>query len=143
MLTIRDRSKVPNGLYTYTVAETQAEFAAHSFGLLVVKVRKHLSANNLPIPENLSDVVEQDWCSRRPEHCQDPDEAVVLRKKEDSDLFTQVIAAAAIPAADALATISKALGIHCSGCQKRHRIVREMRKRGLAETVRLLKETLA
>lgn len=141
MQKIRDRSKVPRELYDYTVPETQVSFKAHSFGLLVRKVADHYAANQITPPEKLSSVVETHWCSRYPYHCEDPD-AFVPKDKPSSDMLAQVIAAAAIPAADALAAISKAFGINCSGCKKRHSIIREMKKRGVAETVRLLKETL-
>lgn len=141
MLTIKDRSKVPRELYDYTVPETQTAFKAHGLGLLLHKIREHYTANKIPVPENLLYVVEADWCSRYPYHCEDPS-AVVQKEREDSDVLTKLIAAAAIPAADALATISKALGITCSRCQKRHRIIKEMQKRGFTETLKLLKETL-
>lgn len=142
MLKIKDRSKVPKELYDYTVPETQASFEAHGLGLLLVKVRKHYAANNLPVPQNLSEVVESDWCSRRPHHCGDPDTVVEKAEQEHGESFNSLVASLAIPAADALAKISSALGIECSKCKTRHRIIREMKKRGFTETVRLLKETL-
>lgn len=145
MLTIRDRSKVPKELYDYTAPETKIYSKAHAFGLLLVKVREGYTANKLPVPENLARVVEQDWCERHPYHCEDPDDlqrAVIEDQHETTDMFTRIIAAAAIPAADALAVVSKALGIDCATCQRRHRIIKQMRKLGFAETLRRIKETI-
>lgn len=138
---IKDKRKVPRELYDYTVPETQAYFKAHSFGLLVHKVREHYDANNISIPSDLSDVVESDYCTRYPHHCDDPDRYIPKEEQEQSDPFTQVLAAVAIPASEGLAAISKVLGIHCTGCQKRRRIIKEIRKAGISETIRRLKET--
>lgn len=145
VLTIKDRSKVPRELYDYTAPETQIYSKAHSIGLLIHKVREGYVANQLPIPENLARVVEQDWCDRNPHHCEDPDDlqrAIIEDKKESTDMFTRIVAAAAIPAADALAVVSKALGIDCATCQRRHKIIKEMRKLGFVETLRRIKDTL-
>lgn len=142
MLRIKDRSKVPRELYDYTVPETKASFKAHGIGLLLVSVRKHYAANNLPVPENLSVVVEEDWCSRYPYHCADPEVVIEKPEKEHGDAFNNFIASLAIPAADALAKVSAALGIDCARCKTRHRIIKEMKKRGFAQTVKMLKETL-
>lgn len=142
VLKIKDRSKVPKELYDYTVPETQATFTAHSIGLLLVKIEKHYRANNLASPETLSQIVEADWCSRREWHCEDTERVRPEKHKPEGDALNSLLASVAIPAADALATVSKALGIDCSKCQTRHRIIKEMKKRGFTETLRLLKETL-
>jgi hypothetical protein len=143
MLTIKDRSRVPKELYDYTVPETQVTYVAHGIGVLLAKVRNCYIANQIPVPENLAQIVEQDWCNRRPWHCGDPDVIVVkTESKDETTSLNNLVAAVAGTGADALAAISTALGIHCSKCQKRHKIIKEMKKRGFMATLRMLKETL-
>lgn len=142
MLRIKDRTIVPRGLYDYTVKETDARFESHGFGALVVKVRQHLEANNLALPEDLSSVIEEDWCKRRKDWCIDTDAPRPRNVSEQEwGSLKSLIAKVAISGADALAKISSALGIHCSACNARHKIIREMRKLGFAETLRRLKDT--
>jgi hypothetical protein len=142
MLKIKDRMMVPKGMYDYTVEQTGVRFESHGFGSLVVKVREHLAANDLPLPLNLGDVIEEDWCKRREEWCLD--DSIPRPKgvgKEEWSSLSELIAKVAIGGADALATISKALGIRCSGCSARHKIIREMRRLGFSETLKRLKQT--
>lgn len=142
MLKIRDRSKVPRELYDYTVPETQTHFEARSFGMCVAKVREGYIANKLPVPDKLPDLVESDWCSRYPHHCFDSEREIPAKQAEEAGSLEGFIASLAIPAADALSVIGKALGIDCTKCQRRHKIIKEMKKRGFGATLKLLKETL-
>jgi hypothetical protein len=142
MLRIKDRMMVPRGLYDYTVPQTGVRFESHGFGALMVKVREHMEANHIAVPDNLGDVIEEDWCKRREDYCQD---AEAPRPKGvgkiEWESLSGLIAKVAISGADALAAISKALGIDCANCQRRHKIIREMRRLGFSETLRRLKET--
>lgn len=143
MLKIRDRTIVPPGLYDYTVPETKTTFQAHGFGLLLVKVREHMEANNIAEPESLSRIIEEDWCKRREDFCEDTENPRPRGTASGEwNSLQQLIATATIGGADALAAISKALGIDCKRCQKRHKIIQEMRRLGFAETMKRLKETL-
>lgn len=143
MIRIKDRMMVPRGLYDYTVPETGIRFESHGFGALVVNVQKNYSDNSLPVPQNLNEVIEADWCQRRPEYCEDG-EAPRPRNttSEEWGSLKELLAKVAIGGADALAKISSALGIHCAKCQRRHKIISEMRRLGFSETVKRLKETL-
>jgi len=134
---IRDKSMVPRGNFTYTVKETGAQFSSHVFPTLVIKVRQHMLANNVAVPLNLAVLIEQDYCERMPEYCKDMDAAHI----DGETVLTGVVAALAIPAADALHAIGSALGINCQACNTRHRIIRQLKKLGLAETLRRLKGT--
>jgi hypothetical protein len=134
---------VPRDLYDYTVKETGVRFESHGFGNLLVKITEHMEANAIPVPENLAGIVEEDWCKRREDWCQDSE---APRRKDvtkgEWNSLKELISKVAIGGADALATISKALGIDCSTCNARHKIIREMRRLGFVETMRRLKETL-
>lgn len=134
---------VPKGLYDYTVEQTGVRFESHGFGNLLVKVIEHMEANSIQVPDDLARVVEEDWCKRREDWCKDD---TAPRPKDVSkgewNSLKELISKVAISGADALATISKALGIHCSACNARHKIIREMRRIGFNETMRRLKETL-
>jgi hypothetical protein len=142
MLRIKDRMMVPQGLYDYTVKETGERFESHGLGMLMVKVKEHMEANNLPIPKNLGLVIEEDWCSRRQDYCQDEDAPRPRNTSKDEwGSLSALISKVAIGGADALAKISSALGIHCVGCQRRHRIIKEMKRLGFTETLKRLKET--
>lgn len=143
MLRIKDRHIVPRGLYDYTVKETDTRFESHGFGSLVVKVKEHMEANNLPLPEDLGGVIEEDWCKRKEDWCEDTNarRPKSVDKMEWNSL-SELVASIAISGADALAKISGALGIKCTGCSNRHQIIRHMRKVGFAETLKRLKETL-
>lgn len=135
---ILDRRGVPRGNYDYLVVQTGHRFESHVFGQLVVNVQKHMDANGVPIPKDLALVVEEDFCTRRPEYCRDTEQPRV----NGEDAFTQVVAALAIPAADALHKIASVFGINCSACNQRHRVIRRIREVGVAETLRQLKGTL-
>ena len=63
-------SIVPSGGYTYTQEETGHKLMADSFTQLVTRVIAHRKANNLPIPFNIEDVVEEDLCAQRGELCE-------------------------------------------------------------------------
>ena len=64
-------SVVPSGGYTYTQEETLHTIRADSFTQLVSEVIGHRKANNLPIPFNIEDIVEDDLCRNRSELCTD------------------------------------------------------------------------
>lgn len=142
---ITDKSHVPPMLYNYTIKEIDIEYKAHTFGLLVVKVRNALIGNQITFDETtLADVIEADFCQRYPFLCangpvtaDDPPEMA----QAQGDAITRMAAAVGIPAADALAKLSKMMGINCAACNQRHRIIRKMRKLGIKETLRQLKET--
>lgn len=143
MQRIKDRMMVPRGLYDYTVPETGIRFESHGFGALVVKVRTNYTDNSLPVPQDLNEIIEADWCKRRPELCEDGEaRRPRFTTNEEWGSLKELIAKVAIGGADALSRISSALGINCAKCQRRHRIISEMRRLGFAETVRRLKETL-
>lgn len=143
---IKEKNHVPPELYNYVIPQNGALYKAHAFGLLVAKVRDGLIGNNIPFDENtLADVIEEDYCNRYPHLCADG-----ARDKEEppemaeakGDMLTRMAAAVGIPAADALAKLSKLMGISCETCNHRHRIIRRMGKIGVRETLRLLKETI-
>lgn len=136
---ITDRSVVPRGNYDYSVKETAQTFVSHVFPTLVVKVRQHMAANSVSVPANLADLIEDDFCKRKPEYCRDTEHVRI----NGEDAFTQVVAALAIPAADALHSIASALGINCSTCNKRRLIIKRIRQLGVAETLRQLKGTIS
>jgi len=142
MLRIKDRMMVPRDLYDYTVKETGVRFESHGFGNLLVKVREHMEANHLVVPLNISELVEEDWCSRREAWCEDANAPRPKSvSKEEWGSLSALVAKVAGSGADALKAISSALGVNCSGCNARHKIIKEMRKLGFAETMRRLKET--
>jgi hypothetical protein len=134
---ILDRRGVPRGNYDYTVVKTGHRLEAHVFGRLVVMVKNHMAANGVEVPKDLEAIIEDDFCTRRPEYCRDTDAPRV----NGEDAFTQVVAALAIPAADALATVSKLFGINCKACNQRHQVIRRLKQVGVAETLRQLKGT--
>lgn len=135
---ILDRRGVPRGNYDYTVAQTGHRLEGHVFGRLVVNVKAHMEANGVPVPADLASIIEEDFCTRRPEYCRDTDKPRI----NGEDAFTQVVAAMAIPAADALHKIASVFGINCSACNQRHRVIKRIREVGVMETLRQLKETV-
>lgn len=134
---ILDRRGVPRGNYDYLVTQTGHRIEAHVFGQLVVRVKQHMMANGVPIQKDLETVIEEDFCTRRPEYCRDTDAPRV----NGEDAFTQVVAALAIPAADALHSLAKAFGINCKACNQRHQVIRRIKQVGVAETLRKLRGT--
>jgi hypothetical protein len=64
-----ETSVVPPGGYSYTQEETGQTLGADSFHQLVARVVAHRKANNLPVPFNISDIVEGDICKHRKELC--------------------------------------------------------------------------
>ena len=139
MMTIKDRSKVPRDDFNYRVPESGRIFRANNIGLLVGSVKKHMLANNYTLPDNLFRVIEEDYCSRYPHYCWDADNPV--QPDNYNDILTKVAAAVAIPAADVLAVVGKALKVHCSACAKRHGIIQRIQEIGLHEAIRQVKET--
>jgi len=134
---IRDPSVVPRGNFYYVVPATGQRFESHVFQLLVARVRVHMKANQIVIPPNLSGIIEDDYCQHEPIYCNDPSAAIV----DGESAFTQIVAAMAIPAADALHLIGSMFGINCNSCNKRHRIIKEIKKVGVSETLKRLKGT--
>lgn len=132
-----NKRDVPRGNYDYFVGKTGQTFYSHVFDLLVVKVREHMAANGVDIPPDLAILIEEDYCHRHPEYCRDNS----ARRVEGEEALTQVAAALAIPAANALHVVGKALGINCEACNMRHRIIRRIKQLGVSETIRQLKGT--
>tara|TARA_X000001382_G_scaffold104671_1_gene79789 strand:+ start:3623 stop:4222 length:600 start_codon:yes stop_codon:yes gene_type:complete len=64
-------SIVPRGKYAYTQEETMHTVTSEHFMQLVSNVIAHRKANNLPIPFNIEEEVEAQFCERRPELCED------------------------------------------------------------------------
>lgn len=135
---IADRSVVPRGNYDFTVKETGQTFSSHVFHPLVTKVVQHMASNGVPVPKNISDLMEEDFCERKPEYCRDTEHVRI----NGEDGLTQVVAALAIPAAEALHKIGAVLGINCTACNQRRRIIKRIRELGVSETLRQLKGTL-
>lgn len=134
-----NRRDVPRGNYDYLVKETGHAFASHVFMQLVVQVRDHMAANAITPPNDLALIIEDDFCTRKPEYCRDTDAVRI----NGEDALTQVVAALAIPAADALHAVAGVLGIDCATCNRRRLIIKEIKKVGVAETLRRLKGTFS
>ena len=134
---IRDKRSVPRGNYTYTVPATGQKFESHVFPLLVARVKAHMKANQIVVPSNIFEIIEDDYCTREPVYCNDPTAVSV----DGESAFTQIVAALAIPAADALHTLGGLFGINCKACNHRHRIIKEIKKVGVSETLKRLKGT--
>ena len=66
MLTLLDPTTVPPGGFRYIQAETRTRLDAPSFPELLVKVRDHRLANNLPIPLEWKAHVSQWLCEQMP-----------------------------------------------------------------------------
>ena len=136
MIKIKDRTMVPRGLFNYTVPETNRRFSANTLGLVVSIVTRHMTANGITVPPDLATIIENDYCQRKPEYCHDE-----TNPKRRDDLLTRLAAHVAIPASDALARISGALGIKCAACQKRHEIIRRVEEIGFDEAVKQIRAT--
>lgn len=134
---ILNKRDVPRGNYDFYVAETSTRLDSHVFAQLVQKVEQHMDANGVPIPPNLESYIEENFCSRRPEYCREDAEP----HQSGEDMLTNIAASLAVPVADALAGLSKLFGINCKSCNHRHRIIRQIRRTGLTETLRQLKGT--
>lgn len=141
MIVIRDKHTVPRGNFTYTVPETGHRFSSNNFRILVGMARKHMSANAISIPDNLERIVEVDYCNRNLVFCMDTDNPEAGRP--GNELLTKITAAVGIPMANALATVTKALGLHCASCAQRHELVKRVNELGFEETVRQVKETFS
>lgn len=135
---IVNKRDVPRGNYTFTVVETGWTGESHVFNNLVVQVRNHMAANSITPPNDLSLVIEDDFCTRKPEYCMDTDEVRV----GGEDALTKVAAALMIPAADALHKIAGVFGINCTNCNWRYKIIKQLKKVGVTETLKRLKGTL-
>lgn len=140
---ISDRAKVPNGWYNYTQQPAGSLtkpvlLTAHTVGLLVLRVRELRLANRIELGANLAHEVEQDFCERRKELCEDGDGHPLVH----NSILDAVLAAVAIPAANGLAVLSKALGVQCAKCQLRHEIIKRVKELGFVETVRRIKATI-
>jgi len=71
LLKLRVRWVVPPGGWIFTVEETQTKIRAGNEGELVLKVKEHLEANDLPVPWDLAGIVEDQICQRvGPDHCE-------------------------------------------------------------------------
>lgn len=66
MLSLVDPTTVPPGGFRYLQAETKATLSAPSLPELLVKVRDHRLANNLPIPLEWKQEVEHRLCEEMP-----------------------------------------------------------------------------
>ena len=69
MKKIIETSVVPPNGYSYEQEETGVKLTADNFGQLVTRVADHRRANNLPVPFNISEIVEAQVCKQRPELC--------------------------------------------------------------------------
>lgn len=59
----------PGGYYYYTQQETGVKLRSNNFDQLVGLVVRHRKANNLPIPFNVRDEIEDKVCADKPELC--------------------------------------------------------------------------
>ena len=95
-------------------------------------------AHGIELGENLAFELEQDYCERHKELCEDTEGNPLVH----NSIIDAVLAAVAIPAANGLAVLSKALGVHCAKCQLRHEIIKRVKELGFVETVRRIKATI-
>ena len=73
MLTLKQKRRIPAGGFSYKQPETGITIQAYSWPALVQLVINHRKANNLPVPVNIEDLVEEGACKERPEQCHDKD----------------------------------------------------------------------
>lgn len=66
MLKLLNHSETPPGMFTYTVEQTRAKFRAFTLRELQEQVIRHYTGNNIPQPENLYAIIEDDVCKRLP-----------------------------------------------------------------------------
>lgn len=143
---ISDPSKVPNGWYTYTQEpagslKRPVSLQAHTVGLLYSQVRELRVANGIALEHDFPRPIEEDFCKRRPELCSENTGEQPIRHAAFRSVLTTVIAALAIPAADALTVIGKALGVHCASCQMRNQVIHKIEELGVVETIRRVMAT--
>lgn len=65
-----ETSVVPPNGYSYKQEETGITVSSDNFTQLVTRVVDHRKANNLPVPFNISEIVEESVCKERPELCE-------------------------------------------------------------------------
>ena len=81
MLRLKDVSITPPGGFRDVVPETGFPVFADNLQQLIEKVRKHMQANKLPVPDDLGKQVEHRLCQRMPAGiCMSPDNQVVTSK---------------------------------------------------------------
>lgn len=68
----RPNNVPPGGNYTYTQPETGMTFLGQTPGVLVMKVRNHRIANNIPVKGMEQQIVDQ-FCDKQPDWCEDVD----------------------------------------------------------------------
>ena len=81
MMRLIQTSVVPPGGYSYTQPETGQVLQSDSLHQLVNRVVAHRKANNLPVPFNIEDIVEEALCKERGELCADDSPAPVKRTR--------------------------------------------------------------
>jgi len=108
----------PNG-YTYTQEETGHTMSADSFHQLVGRVVEHRRANNLPVPFNIDDIVEQQLCEERPELCKEhrpkPATSVSFLTMELAVRFTKTLYTAGAERVDQ--SVADERAAICVGCE--------------------------
>ena len=86
----------PDG-WRYHVPDTETTVKGNHWGHLLARVEEHLKANNLPVPLNLEEYVENYMCSLFPDKCKEVDAHPPLdrRKMTVGDVlrFTAMIGA--------------------------------------------------
>lgn len=143
---ISDPSKVPNGWYTYTQEPEggltrPVPLQAHTVGLLYSQVRELRLANGIPLEYDFPRPIEEDFCKRRPELCSEHTGEQPVRHIAFKSVLATIVATLAIPAADALTVIGKALGVHCAQCQIRNQVIHKIEELGVVETLRRVMAT--
>ena len=100
MKTLKDKTTVPPGGYSYTQEETGHTIQANSFDQLIIFVTEHRKANNLPTPFNIQEQIESAFCDERPELCKDSETKPTNIKKNisfnDALRFTKTLVSAGL-----------------------------------------------
>jgi hypothetical protein len=65
-----ETSVVPPNGYSYKQEETGVTVSSDNFNQLITRVADHRKANNLPVPFNISEIIEASVCKERPELCE-------------------------------------------------------------------------
>lgn len=62
----------PGGNFKYVQPETGMEFLGQTPGVIIMKVRQHRIANNIPVRHMEQEITDQ-FCARQPDWCEDVD----------------------------------------------------------------------
>ena len=119
MLTLKQKKRIPPGGFSYKQPETGIVIQAFSWPALVQLVINHRNANNLPVPVNIEEIVEEGACQERPDQCHDKEAPKPAKggklTLQAAARFTRTLAAAGSERVSYETAVSRARV--CSNCE--------------------------